>query len=110
VFVEGTAHFSTRVTTDATGEAHVQVHVNYSNMHGEGLITGDRFVAASSSNEHDNGSVFDGSGGVLTLTQNVQFVGQGPNNNFKVRGRLHITVNANGDTTVSRQDLAIDCT
>ncbi|MGH7428908.1 MAG: hypothetical protein ACREJ4_11230, partial [Candidatus Methylomirabilaceae bacterium] len=44
-----------------------------------------------------------------TFTNTFNFIGQGPGNNFIVQAVFHVTVNANGVVTVSRDKLTIEC-
>ena len=45
----------------------------------------------------------------LTFVNNFRIIGQGPENNFLVHETLHITINANGTTTVSHDNFSVDC-
>jgi hypothetical protein len=40
---------------------------------------------------------------------NFRIIGQGPGNNYLVHETMHFTINADGTTTVSFDNLTVDC-
>ena len=46
----------------------------------------------------------------FTFVGNFRIIGQGPGNNFLMHEVAHTTINANGDVTVTFDNLTIDCT
>jgi len=107
VLVSGTAHIVVVTTTDAQGQTHVIVTANYQGLHGTGLTSGDRYVGVAAENQIFNFEPL--APWIVTVTQTVQFVGQGPDNNFIVKSFLHLTVDATGKVAVSKAELQIVC-
>ncbi len=44
-----------------------------------------------------------------TFVNNFRIIGPGPGNNFLVHETFHVTINANGETTVERESLSVEC-
>jgi hypothetical protein len=44
-----------------------------------------------------------------TFVNNFRIIGPGPGNNFLVHEVFHVTINANGETTIERESLSVDC-
>jgi hypothetical protein len=107
VLVSGTAHIVVVTTTDAQGQPHVIVTVNYQGLQGRGLTSGDRYVGVAAENQISNFEPL--APWVVTMAQTVQFVGQGPDNNFMVKSLLHLTVDATGKVAAFKQELQIEC-
>ena len=107
VLVSGTAHIVVVTTIDAQGQPHVVVTANYDGLQGVGLTSGDRYVGVAAENQISNFEPV--APWVVTMTQTVQFVGQGPDNNFMVKFLFHLTVDATGKVTVSKAELQIEC-
>jgi|SRR5829696_2136856 len=107
VLVSGTAHIVVVTTTDAQGQPHVIATANYQGLQGTGLTSGDRYVGVAAGNQIFNFEPL--APWVVTTTQTVQFIGQGPDNNFMVKFLSHLTVDATGTVTVSKAELQIEC-
>ena len=107
VLVSGTAHMVVVTTIDAQGQPHVIVTTNYDGLQGTGLTSGDKYVGVAAENQISNFEPL--APWIVTMTQTVQFVGQGPNNNFMVKFLFHLTVDATGKVTVSKAELQIEC-
>ena len=107
VLVSGTAYIVVVTTTDAQGQPHVIATANYQGLQGTGLTSGDRYVGVAAGNQIFNFEPL--APWVVTMTQTVQFIGQGPDNNFMVKFLHHLTVDATGTVTVSKAELQIEC-
>jgi len=107
VLVSGTAHIVVVTTTDAQGQPHVIATGNYQGLQGTGLTSGDRYIGVAAENQISNFEPL--APWVVTMTQTVQFIGQGPDNNFMVKFLHHLTVDATGTVTVSKAELQIEC-
>ena len=73
-----------------------------------GAITGDTYQPTGVTQGTFNGSLQNGLY-TETVVNNYRIIGSGPGNNLIVHETFHITVNANGDTTVTHDNLTIDC-
>jgi hypothetical protein len=73
-----------------------------------GEITGDAYQPTGVTQGTFNGSLRNG---LYTETgiNNYRLIGPGPGNNLLIHENFHITISANGDTTVTHDDLSIDC-
>lgn len=100
----GEEHFVFRATVDGSGGIHLGIHQNI-HVSGTGQTTGAKYSGSQQDNEHVNLV------GAQNLSLNFSFklIGQGKVPNLVVHETVHITVNANGDVTVNRTDLRIEC-
>ncbi|MEY2524177.1 MAG: hypothetical protein QOJ66_2742 [Ilumatobacteraceae bacterium] len=73
-----------------------------------GQTTGDTYVATGATQDSFTGS-FQNGRSTFTFVNNFRMIGPGPGNNFLVHETFHITVNANGVTTVTHDNLTVDC-
>jgi hypothetical protein len=73
-----------------------------------GQTTGDTYVATGVTQDSFTGSLQNGRS-TFTFVNNFRMIGPGPGNNFLVHETFHITVNANGVTTVTHDNLTVDC-
>jgi hypothetical protein len=73
-----------------------------------GAITGDAYQPRGVTQGTFNGS---SQNGLYTLTDinNFRLIGPGPGNNLLIHENFHITISANGDMTVTHDNLSIDC-
>jgi hypothetical protein len=108
VQLAGTAHVVVATTTEGQGRTHLIVTANLADLHGTGLVSGDRYVGASATHETHDLGVFSGAF-VSVITESVELVGQGPGNNARLLFRFHVTVDANGVLRVDTYDLEITC-
>ena len=76
-------------------------------IHGVGAQSGAQYVETGT----DTGSQTQSwdNGFTTTMTDHINIVGQGPDNNAVISDVLHLTVNANGDITAVVSDYAITC-
>jgi hypothetical protein len=73
-----------------------------------GQTTGDTYHATGVTQDSFQGSLQNGQS-TFTFVNNFRIIGPGPGNNFLAHETFHITVNANGDTTVTHDNLSVDC-
>jgi hypothetical protein len=99
VVIEGTLHIIFK--ENAT-------HFQPMGASGIGLATEDVYQAVGVTRE----STKVGDGGfpyVHTFVNNFHLVGPGPDNNFRVKQTVHVTVNANGDLTAEVNKTSTTC-
>jgi hypothetical protein len=104
IYVTGEAHYLVTVTEDGAGGYHGKYHVNIKGV-GVGEDSGDKYQYNGVMNEEINVAA----GEEETLTESVNLIGQGKAANMVLKWDAHITVNANGDVTVYRDNERIDC-
>jgi hypothetical protein len=77
--------------------------------HGGGIgnISGTRYRVAGV-NRYDTVTSFNGQS-KQSIADNFRLIGQGPGNNLLMHHTLHITVNSNGDLTVTIDDFWVEC-
>ncbi|HWS56851.1 MAG TPA: hypothetical protein VN228_22125 [Pyrinomonadaceae bacterium] len=107
VTFSGNLHITNHVTTDSSGGSHVRSHVNYQNVSGTGAPSGANYIVRTTTNETLNDN--DGLQSELTVIQVVRLITQGSAPNFQLQIVLHITVNANGQTTSEVTESRIIC-
>jgi hypothetical protein len=107
VTFSGQMHVTNHVTTDASGGAHVRTHVNYQNVSGSGLPSGRTYRVVTTTNETLNDN--DGPQYEMTVIQVVNLISQGSAPNAQLHIVLHITINANGQTTSEVTETRIGC-
>lgn len=107
VTFSGNMHVANHVTTDAGGGTHVRSHVNYQNVLGTGAPSGLTYRVKTTTNETLNDN--DGPQSELTVIQVVRLISQGSAPNFQLQVVLHITINANGQTTSEVTESRIAC-
>ncbi len=73
-----------------------------------GETTGDTYRATGVTQGTFKGSLQNGQY-TETFVNNFRMIGPGPGNNALVHENFHITINANGDTTVTHDNFSIDC-
>jgi hypothetical protein len=83
-------------------------HVQPVNVEGIGLITGDMYRSTGVTQIQDSFPLADGATHITSIN-NFRFIGQGPDNNFQVHETVHMTINANGEVTVTVENSTIDC-
>jgi hypothetical protein len=101
VTFSGSLHVVNTMTTDASGGTHLKTHVNYQDVTGTGAPSGINYRVGTVSNEVIN----DNDGPQSTTT----VITQGPALNSFLRTVLHITVNANGETTSTVDEVSFEC-
>lgn len=73
-----------------------------------GSVTGDVYQATGVTQDYFKGSLQNGQYRE-TFVNNFRIIGPGPGNNFLAHEVFHITVSANGDTTVTFDKFSVDC-
>ena len=73
-----------------------------------GSVTGDAYKATGVSQGTFKGSLQNGQF-TATDVNNYRLIGHGPGNNLLIHEVDHITVNANGDVTVTFEKPSVDC-
>jgi hypothetical protein len=105
----GDVHVVSQVIPRGNDVFHIVQHVNFQNVEGEGVSTGNEYVmqnAFSSTSNFDTDAT-----GSTTDVSAVNLVSKGPakSPNFFVHAIFHITVNANGEITSEIVDLDAAC-
>jgi hypothetical protein len=102
VEINGTIHFVNQTQADGT----VIGHFNYQNVRGLGLTSGSTYQVSAV--DHVRLSApFPSS---ISSVRSFQLISRGSSSNLLVTVLYHITVNANGEVTVSIDDLNTQCT
>ncbi len=102
VEISGTIHLINQTQADGS----VIGHFNYQNVTGVGLTSGITYQTTAV--DHMRLSApFPSS---ITSVQSFQLIGRGSESNLLVQMLYHITVNENGEVTVSIDDLNMQCT
>ena len=73
-----------------------------------GSDTGDIYHGTGVTQNEFKGSLQNGQTS-FTGVNNFRMIGPGPGNNYLVHETFHVTVNANGDTTVVHDNFSVEC-
>jgi hypothetical protein len=97
--ISGSMKLVTHTTVSANGNFHFVAHLNYQGVSGTGRTSGTQYRAtdAGTSTFNDGGNV--DSTNEFTNEFTFQLLSAGSEDNFRVKGLIHMTVNANGETT-----------
>ena len=87
---------------------HVVAHLNSQKLTGVGLLTGELYNVNLVTNNITN-SWIDGAN-VTTIETIQNVVSLGSAENFQIQTVLHVTMNANGETTSEFQNFHVHCT
>ena len=112
VFVEGTLHLVTQTTIDANGVNHTMFHEKVQ-LQGEGLDSGDKYVAINVINVHQSYTLPPGETFDFTQTENTKLIRQGSvsaTDDLHSKVLFHFTVNANGEVTAAVVKFELVCT
>jgi hypothetical protein len=107
VTFQGTLHITNHLTTDASGGYHLKTHTNYQDVSGTGSPSGLNYRIVTTTNETVNDSStpqFE-----TTVIQTIKAVSQTSAPNLFIHVVMHITVNANGETTSTVTELRGEC-
>lgn len=107
VTFSGTMHVVNTLTTDADGGTHLKTHTNYQDVTGTGTPSGITYRVKSVSNEVVNDN--DGPQYNATVISTLRLNAQGPALNYFLRIVMHVTINANGETTTQTQEVSVEC-
>ena len=107
VIFQGDLHALVSFTMNAN---HVsgKFHFQPQGLTGKGRRTGDKYEATGVTQDMFSGSLVNGQY-AETYNNNFRIIGQGPDNNFLVHEVAHITINANGTTSVFFDKFSSDC-
>ena len=107
VELSGTIHEVMSLTINGNN---FMMKINYNTLgySGVGLDTGDKYQATQVTNNLIKGSFVNGQYAENYLVT-FKLVGPGKENNVLVHYNVHITINANGDITVQRDNLSTEC-
>ncbi|WP_458208122.1 hypothetical protein [Haladaptatus sp. NG-SE-30] len=107
VVTKGRSLFDLDTRPDGSGGVHITLHFNTQGAETEGTESGRTYLlngaAAFSQNVKPPFPV------IVTDTVNVRVISQGSADNQLIKGRMHFTVNANGDVTVDRMEGTAEC-
>jgi hypothetical protein len=107
VTFSGDLHVVNSLTTDPNGGTHLKTHINYQNVTGTGSPSGLSYNVRTVTNEVTNDA--DGAQSSATVISTVKLNAQGPALDYFLRTVIHVTVNANGQTTSTVQEVSIEC-
>lgn len=107
VLISGNLHMLISTTINAN-IIRIRTQWQGAGFRGIGQTTGDVYQAVGTTNESTVMTTFNGMF-VNTLANNLRVVGPGPDNNFLLHQTLHMTINANGDLTVSFDEFWTEC-
>ena len=106
VHVFGTLDLIIQTTTDSHGGLHVVFHLT-PHLTGVGLSTGLEYNAVGPTQTVD---FVDGTGPRVTVAVNViRLISPGSSDNLVITETIHVTVNANGTTTVEFDNVNAAC-
>ena len=109
VLLQGTLHLVAQGEFVEDGERqHVHTHLNSAKLTGFGETSGASYVVNNISNSIVNSRI--GGANVTTLELIMNVVSRGSGENFQIQTVLHITENANGETTTQFQNFHVHCT
>jgi hypothetical protein len=90
---------------------HTIVHINLANARGIGTISGNQYQITNAGNSIVN--VHAGAGTTTSEVNTFHFIVLGPptdpQSDLLVHANTHVTVNANGETTVAFSDIFAEC-
>jgi len=103
----GTIHYNVQLMVDSAGGLHWRWHANH-NLRGECWTTGKKYQVVSTFTQHYNTKA-DGFPYEWTFVNTSPLISQGSVTNMIFTIRNQVTINANGETTVSFSDVQIVC-
>ncbi len=86
----------------------VKSHYQPQGISGVGLTSGDRYQANGATNDQYSERIWGGHY-EETMVNNYRIIGPGPDNNYLVHDKMHMTINQNGEVTIEVIDMAVDC-
>ena len=107
VTFQGTVHVVNTVTVDSSGGFHLKTHSNYQDVSGTGTPSGVNYRIVTTTNETINDN--DGPQFEMTVVQTVKAVSQGSAPNLFLHVVMHVTINANGETTSTVDEVTAEC-
>jgi hypothetical protein len=107
VVVSGRLHLVMHGTISSSGNVHAVLHVNPQNIRGFGVTTGTAYLAPGMLQTVTN---MNGPAPVTeTVVNNFELIGQGAAPDFMLHQNLHLTINANGETTAAFDHFTSEC-
>jgi hypothetical protein len=106
--ISGDMRLVIHTTTSDNGNFHFAAHLNYQGVSGTGRTSATQYRATDAGTSTFNGSG-NSSANEFTNEFTFQLTSAGSEDNFRVKGLIHITVNANGETTSEVIDLEAYC-
>lgn len=110
--ISGYAHLVDRFVLDETSQ-HIVQHVNFQNVKGFGLTTGNNYIITNAYNNPSNTFLHPGFiSGSGTQSNQVNIISQGSSPlapNLTVHAVLHVTANANGQITADFENFNAEC-
>jgi hypothetical protein len=107
VDISGTEHDVIRNTINGNNFSDT-FHQNGEGLTGTGETTGNTYHETGAVNASDSGSLTNGQAN-STFTLDDHYLSQGSAPNFLVHVTVHVTVNANGDVTVTFVNFRAEC-
>ena len=107
IALSGEVHILTTLTINKNVIS-VKSHYQPQGISGVGLTSGDRYQATGATNDHFSDQI-GGGHYEETMVNNYRLIGPGPDNNYLVHEKMHMTINQNGEVTVDVLDMAVDC-
>ena len=108
VLVTGTFHEVLTITSDNAGGFHVNDHVDFTGLHGVGVVSGTQYVGHQSQTVNFNvAHDLLGFEGTQPLDFTLTGTGSAPDEVFSAI--MHITVNANGEVTSFVDNIRVKC-
>jgi len=111
VHITGTIHDVFYTNIDRRGCIHVKYVSNAHGIIGTGEVTGDTYHGTGSFKYQEKYCVdpLDSWPQVFNYVDNYRIIGPGPDNNLVLHINAHITINAEGETTVDFENYETDC-
>jgi hypothetical protein len=109
--ISGNAHVVSRIVEDEPGEFKLVGHVNFQNVEGVGLTTGNDYRFPYATNVHYDISL-EGKGTVTDLLAVGHLISEGSTEsapNLLVHALFHATFNANGQITAWIDNFSAEC-
>ena len=108
VDLSGTLHIVTNTTEDANGGLHTRLHFQPQGAIAIGQVTGDTYRTVGVTQQTVN-IRSDGFPVTDTFVNNFRLIGPGTGNNLLVHQVVHMTINANGETTADVSTSSVEC-
>ena len=107
VVVSGRLHLVMHGTISSSGNVQAVLHVNPQNIRGFGVTTGTEYLAPGMLHTVTN---MNGPAPVTeTFVNNFELIGQGAAPDFMLHQNMHLTINANGETTAAFDHFTSEC-
>ena len=106
IALSGNAHALIHVSTDSAGGIHSDMHLNYQDVTGTGLETGNQYQASAVTHTSWSG---DGTVREFTIVDQFGLTGQGMGNIFLIHETIHVTINAQGQVSANVDDTRAEC-